>query len=271
VTQEKPPGPAGTLTLKGKLRFNAVRQAGDYSVACPAGAAPSRECRKYSRKVRAQRNESNVYKTHRSFAAAKLMRYSQAALTLFVCFLCACAAREVLIPKSGAAPEGVDLSGTWRLRKDAGAEQRRINEAIRRTDGVKDSVILRQPDQYNRRNRAASASRRSPGGLVHVFLETGTTLKITQTVDGLFLSFDRAVVVEYRFGENREVSIGPVVADRVSGWEGRQYIAETLDRNNMKLTERFAMINHHTLQRTIIFRSKNDEEETIVQTFDRVG
>jgi hypothetical protein len=39
----------------------------------------------------------------------------------------------------------------------------------------------------------------------------------------------------------------------------------------MKLTERLALINHHTLQRTIVFRSKNNEEETLVQTFDRIG
>ena len=63
----------------------------------------------------------------------------------------------------------------------------------------------------------------------------------------------------------------PVLADRVSGWEGQEYVAETLDQNSMKLTERFALINHHTLQRTIVFRSKRKEEETIVQTFDRIG
>jgi hypothetical protein len=165
----------------------------------------------------------------------------------------------------------MDLSGTWRLRKDASAGQRRINEAIRRTDSVDDRVILRPPPRRNERGRVTPGSRRNPGGLVHVFLETGTTLKITQTADGLFLSFDRAVVVEYRFGENREVQVGPVVADRVSGWEGGEYVAETLDQNNMKLTERFALVNRHTLRRTIVFRSKNDDEETIVQTFDRVG
>lgn len=198
------------------------------------------------------------------------MHYGRAALYLFVCLLSACAAREILVPKSGMAPPGVDFSGTWRLRKDAGAGQQRINEAIRRTDGVNDRVILQPPDQ-GERGRGTTRSRRNPGGLVHVFLETGRTLKITQTGDGLFLSFDRAVVVEYRFGENREVSVGPVIADRVSGWEGREYVAETLDQDSMKLTERFVLVNHHTLQRTIVFRSKKSEEEIIVQTFDRVG
>jgi hypothetical protein len=198
------------------------------------------------------------------------MHYGRAALYLCVCLLSACAAREILVPKSGMAPPDVDLSGTWRLRRDAGAGQQRINEAIRRTDGVDDRVILRPPEQRER-SRGATRSRRNPGGLVHVFLETGRTLKVTQTGDGLFLSFDRAVVVEYRFGENREVSVGPVIADRVSGWEGREYVAETLDQDSMKLTERFVLVNHHTLQRTIVFRSRKSEEEIIVQTFDRVG
>lgn len=196
------------------------------------------------------------------------MRY--AAFCLFACLLTACASREILIPKSGAVPAGMDLSGTWRLREQAGSGQRRINDAIRRTDGVNDRIIVDPMDIPEERNSVARP-RRNTGGLVHVFLENGKTLKITQTADGLFLSFDRAVVVEYRFGENREVQVGPVIADRVSGWEGREYVAETLDPNNMKLTERFALENHHTLQRTIVFRSKNGETETIVQTFDRVG
>jgi hypothetical protein len=65
--------------------------------------------------------------------------------------------------------------------------------------------------------------------------------------------------------------VGPVIADRVSGWEGKEYVSETLDEEGMKLTERFALLNHHTLQRTITLRSKAQEEVTIVQTFDRVG
>ena len=192
------------------------------------------------------------------------------AICLFTCLLAACAAREVLVPKSGAVPAGTDLSATWRLREDARSGERRISDAIRRTDGVNERIILDPlgiPDERGR----APRPRRSTGGLVHVFLENGKALKITQTSGGLFLSFDRAVVVEYRFGENREVQVGPVIADRVSGWEGTEYVAETLDQDNMKLTERFALVNHHTLQRTIIFRGKNGETETIVQTFDRIG
>ena len=203
------------------------------------------------------------------------MRPGRTAHCLFVCLLSCvvlggCASREVLVPKSGAVPAGVDLSGTWRMRDDTRGSQRRIDEAIRRTDGVSDEDIFLPPDLPTDRN-GVSRSRRNTGGLVHVFLENGTTLKITQTGGALFLSFDRAVVVEFRFGENREVQVGPVIADRVSGWEGQAYVAETLGPNSMKLTERFVLVNPHTLQRTIVFRSKSEDEETIVQTFDRIG
>jgi hypothetical protein len=65
----------------------------------------------------------------------------------------------------------------------------------------------------------------------------GTALKVTQTGSGLFFSFDRSVVEEYRFGENREVEVGAITAERVSGWEGRSYVIETLDKDGAKLIE----------------------------------
>lgn len=203
-------------------------------------------------------------------AAGFLMRQGQVALCLFGWLLYSCAAQEVLVPKSGAVPAGVDFSGTWRLRRNESDGQGRINEAIRRTDGVDDRVILRPPVQ-NERDGSQAPPRRQRGGLVHLFLENGDNLKITQTPEGMFLSFDRAVVVEYRFGENRQVRVGPVLAERVSGWEGREYVAETLDENRMKLTERFSLLDSHTLRRTIILRGKNNEQRTLLQTFDRIG
>lgn len=179
--------------------------------------------------------------------------------------MAACAGREVLLPKTPDAPAGVDLTGNWKLRNDPAADQRLINSAIRRTDDVDERIVLRPTEQQ--RGARPSPNR---GGLVYVYLQNGENLKITQTDAGLFLSFDRAVVVEYRFGENREVRIGPVIADRVSGWEDRAYVAETLDQNNMKLTERFVLAEEgRVLRRTITLRGKNMEEATIFQTFDR--
>lgn len=196
------------------------------------------------------------------------MRRYRWILPLFIIMLAACASREVLITKASHPPAAVDLSGYWQLRADANEQQRRINAAIRQTDGVDDSkIVLPMPPEEGDRN---ARPQRNRGGLVYVFLQNGKKLKVTQTNAGLFISFDRAVVQEYRFGENREVEIGPVEADRVSGWDGADYVAETLDKNNMKLTERFALEQDgKVLRRTITLRGRDMKERIIVQTFDR--
>ena len=192
-----------------------------------------------------------------------------ACVLLIASLAAGCAQREALISKSAGVPAGIDFSGRWQLRTDADLEQRRLNDAIRRTDGVDSGAVLRPADLQ--RNRRIFVERQDHGGLVHVFLEHGRRLKITQTGNAIFISFDRAVVEEFRFGENREVEVGPVIADRVSGWEGREYVVETLDENGMKLTERFAFDgDRDTLRRTIILRGRNQESVTVVQVFDRL-
>jgi hypothetical protein len=106
---------------------------------------------------------------------------------------------------------------------------------------------------------------------VHVFLEIGSALKITQTDDGLFFSFDRSVVEEYRFGENREVSVGPITARRVSGWEGAAYVIETLDDDGAKLMETWRLQREGgVLQRTIVIWKRSDKKLALEQIFDRV-
>jgi len=190
---------------------------------------------------------------------------------LLLCLLLgACATPEILEPRDGTVPAGTDLSGNWVMREVPPAERRRIREAISKTDGVDDSEFFRGQQSAQGRSRGGSSSFK--GGLVYVFLETGTALKLTQTAHALFISFDRSVVQEFRFGENRLISIGAVEAQRVTGWDGNQLIVETLGENGMKLTERFQLTdNGKTLRRQIIFRSKKLEEETIVQEFDRSG
>ncbi len=190
-------------------------------------------------------------------------------LTVMI-LVAACATPEVLEPRDGTVPTGVDLSGNWVIRNDQREDQRRLSAAIRRTDGVKDSDIFQAPDR-----QSASASRRGrssgvKGGLVYIFLETGESLKVTQTPYALFISFDRAIVEEFRFGENRIISIGEVQAQRVTGWSGNQLVVDTLDRNSMKLTDSFQLLNDDdVLERTITLRSKEGESESIVQLFDR--
>ncbi len=149
-----------------------------------------------------------------------------------------CAGREELIAKSAVVPVGVDFSGQWRLR-----------------------------DDKSRGSRPHS----SGGTSVRMFLEAGKTLKVTQTEDGLFISFDRSIVEEYRFGEKREISIGPVTVDRVSGWEGSTYVIETLDDAGAKLVETYRLHeNGRRLRRSIKIIHKETEQLAIEQDFDRI-
>jgi hypothetical protein len=186
--------------------------------------------------------------------------------------LAGCSAPEVLQSRSGQVPAGVDLSGDWLLRSDQGDGERRLREAISRTDGIDDRDLYRRPSGRTASSRSSQTRGKVRGGLVYVFLETGSALKVSQTADGLFISFDRAVVEEYRFGENRIVNVGEVQAQRVSGWEGDELVVETLGRNRMKLTERYRLGDQgRTLEREITFRSKEGERETMVQVFGRRG
>ena len=133
--------------------------------------------------------------------------------------LIGCAGPDPLPPKSGAVPAGIDLTGQWRLRNDGRDSNRQIQEAERRAAGEEESLVPK--------SRRSSKRRKSDEIQAHVFLESGEFLKLTQTEHGLFISFDRAVVEEYRFGEHRMANVGPVVAERVSGWESGAYVIET--------------------------------------------
>lgn len=186
---------------------------------------------------------------------------SLAALSLLV----ACASKEELIAKSAAIPAGVDLSGQWRLRDDSHDTVARISNAEIAAAGGNEGIIV-PPDGSTKKPRRRS----SDGTFVHVFLETGTALKITQTESGLFISFDRSVVEEYRFGEKRQISVGPVQADRVSGWEGNSYVIETLDTDGAKLIESYGLQdNGRSLVRTILIIADAQATLDVTQVFDR--
>lgn len=168
----------------------------------------------------------------------------------------------------GGAPDNVDLSGQWELREDAAEERHRIDEAINRAAGG--GISIRSGGG---RSSAARRQRRGRDGqLVYVFLETGQSLKVTQTDAGMFLSFDRSVVEEYRFGENRMINVGEISAQRVSGWVDDKYVVESLDKNGMKLTERLWLSEDgNTLFRQFAFREDKDAPAVIVatQSYDR--
>lgn len=177
--------------------------------------------------------------------------------------LASCAARPQLLPKSAVIPAGVDLSGHWQLRVEPGARDRRPDNA---------EQTIRIPPSNSRRTTGG----RSPGGrgrpgraAVSVFLESGESLKVTQTASGLFISFDRAVVEEYRFGENRLVSVGPIEAQRVSGWEGSRFVNETLDEAGAILVDTWELSEGGSvLVRTVSLTQGEDQIYSSEQRFD---
>lgn len=171
-----------------------------------------------------------------------------------------CASKEVLQAKSADVPAGVNLTGIWSLRDDGSLRQ--LEEEGIRAAGGREGIL-------GRRARSAS-SRRAKGSLIYVFLETATDLKITQTESGLFISFDRAIVEEYRFGEYRPINVGPVLAARASGWENNGYFIETLDENGNKLQEHYTVESGgQALLRQISVWEKGVLKLSLVQTFDR--
>ncbi len=191
---------------------------------------------------------------------------NRSVLTLLItalAILSACVAREELVAKSATVPAGIDLSGLWQLHVDSQDTVKRISEAERKAAGSGDNSILK-PD---RRSKGSS----SKGTFVHVFLETGKSLKVTQNDFGLFISFDRAIVEEYRFGEKRSISVGPILADRVSGWQGNSYVIETLDEDGAKLTETYRLDDDGSkLIRTILIVHRDAGLLDLQQVFDRV-
>jgi hypothetical protein len=164
------------------------------------------------------------------------MTRSLAAALAAAMLLTACGSAAVLLSKPAKVPAGIDFSGDWVLTGSSGTDQREAREL-----------------------------------LVHVFLETGKLLKITQTEAGLFLSFDRSVVEEFRFGENREINVGAISAARASGWEGTTYVVETLDEEGAKLIDSYRLQNdNRRLQRTIEIWKKNKKKLALVQEFSQV-
>lgn len=181
------------------------------------------------------------------------------AAVLIGALLTGCAAREVLVMRSSTVPVGIDFSGKWVLRDESNDTINRMREAEIHAAGGRDAILS-----------APVRRRRDNGSLVYVFLETGRNLKITQTRQGLFISFDRSIVEEYRFGEHRQINVGPVSADRSSGFEGRAYVIETLDREGSRLIDRYELVDDgKVLLRQITIFKKNMVHMSLVQKFDK--
>ncbi len=143
-----------------------------------------------------------------------------------VLLLAGCGSAPALEAISADVPGATDLSGRWQLVMDPGAVPPPPAEQT-----------IRIPPRNASRDPGRQPRQRSSTDAVRVFLESGEALKITQTRTALFISFDRAVVEEYTFGENRTISVGPIEAQRVSGWRDGVFVVETLDEDGARLTE----------------------------------
>lgn len=155
-----------------------------------------------------------------------------------------------LEPVGDVIPVGVSLEGRWQLRGAPDDAERRI-----RRSGYQSS----------------SARGGADGASVYVFLRTGSRLKITQTPYALFVSFDRSVVEEYRFREHRRVNIGPIEADRASGWVDGRYIIRTLDSDGVLLEEGYALESlDGALVRTVSITYRNEQILSLRQVYDRL-
>ena len=183
---------------------------------------------------------------------------------LAAAILAGCSARPVLLTKSAGVPMGVDLSGHWTLRVGPGSD---IKAALDREPQfhIPSENAVKRPTR-------SRPTRRSSGPSVQLFLESGTELKITQTGGGLFISFDRSIVEEYTFGENRVIAIGPIEAQRVSGWEGRAFVVETLDDHGSIMTETWRLDDAgNTLIRDITVVRGGKQQSFSRQRFDRAN
>lgn len=200
------------------------------------------------------------------------------ALTLLLAYLvagCAGAPELQLTPGGETAPVDVDLTGYWRLR-DADTDPLRnfSQEGFIGPGSTERVVRLTREIRRNDKQAPKSGGRRDRrrAALAQVFLETGEDVKITQTVDGLFISYDRSVVEEYIFGEHRVATVGPVAAERASGWQDANYIIETLDEDGVLLRERWYLDDPGSqLRRDVEFLEKDEVVYSVTQVFDRAG
>ncbi len=172
-----------------------------------------------------------------------------------------CASAPELQPKSAAVPDGIDFAGKWQLRM---APESGPSRSVQREPAI------RIPSKNSRRSSGRRSSRSSSATAVSIFIEHGSTLRISQTGAGLFISFDRSVVEEYTFGENRIISVGPIEAQRVSGWQNDSFVIQTLDDDGAILTESWRLSDDATILLREISIVKGDKETySALQQFDR--
>ena len=149
-----------------------------------------------------------------------MKQISIAVLAVTSLLISGCGSEPSLITRPDPAPVGLDLSGNWIQTESSGVSQ----------PGARDTSV-------------------------YVFYKTGKSIKINQTNTAMFVSFDRSVVDEYRFGENRLISVGEIRAERASGWAENGYIIETIDDDGALLIDTYRLRNSgESLRRTVVLQ-----------------
>ena len=187
---------------------------------------------------------------------------------------CASTSEPQLTPGARAPDPAVDLSGYWSLRDPE--SDMLILYSQRGFIGPRSAQqVMRITREMRASGRTVRGAPRSGGrnerdraALAQVFLETGSKIKITQTDEGMFISYDRSIVEEYLFGEHRLATVGPVAAERASGWDADAYVVETLDEDRVLLRERW-YLDGDTLRRDVKFLEKEEVVYSVTQVFDR--
>lgn len=173
-----------------------------------------------------------------------------------------------LLPHASVAPDGIDLSGRWLLRDAAADPLMRFSQQNVAGPGASTDALRIARDRQGVLRLESGEDEPWQAALAQVFLETGSDVKLTQTGEGLFISYDRSVVEEYLFGEYRTASIGPVSAERASGWDGSGYVVQTRDEDGVLLTERW-YLEDGTLKRDVAFSEDEVVQYAVTQSFDR--
>ena len=177
-------------------------------------------------------------------------------LTILILFsnLIGCNSKNISLDASSSlAPPNVNLSGLWQLK-----EGQVSSHLFLKNSSSKEFNTYEFKDLSRKQNSLANS-------LIRLFFETGELLKITQTEFSLFISYDRSIVEEYSFGENRLILVGPIQARRVSGWKSNSFVVETLDESGTLLSEKWHIQNSDmnlvrdiqiTIGKTEIYRNR---------------
>ncbi len=170
-------------------------------------------------------------------------------LLTIVCLtlLAGCASSLKLPSPSGAFPSEIEFEGDWRRVESREEDQMEPDR-------------LNLPTSREATSRRTSGPRAKPGRKVRAFLEYGRQLRVTQLDTAVLISFDRSIVREYRYGEHRMTNVGPIVAERTTGFNGDVLEITTLDDAGglMKESWRVRRNGRQLERRVTIVKGKRD-------------